>query len=135
MGSKWLGPRDWLSQFLKVFDMGSKERTAVELKTLVRCLWLSGVDDQLNAPNLCCLEEITGVCINLSRLTRADPEACSVDASGYIAVWSTENWIFVKMTFPGAQHLPRQWIHVMHQYTCWLLDEFPVFFGRFGLGP
>ena len=49
----------WLSQFLKEFDTGSKERTATELKTLVRCLWLSGVHDQLNGPNFCCLEEIT----------------------------------------------------------------------------
>ena len=40
----------WLSHFLKEFDIGSKERTAIELKTLVRCLWLSGVHDQLNAP-------------------------------------------------------------------------------------
>ena len=31
----------------------------MELQTLVRCLWLSGVHDQLNPPNLCCLEEIT----------------------------------------------------------------------------
>ena len=31
----------------------------MELKTLVRCLWLSGVYDQLKGPNLCCLEEIT----------------------------------------------------------------------------
>ena len=38
--------------------MGSKERTATELKTLVRGLWLSGVYDQLNARNLCCLEEV-----------------------------------------------------------------------------
>ena len=49
----------WLPQFLKEFDIGSKERTAIELKTFVRCLWLSGVYDQLNGPNLCCLEEIT----------------------------------------------------------------------------
>ena len=42
---------------LEGVDIGSKERTAIELKTLVRCLWLSGVHDQLNAPNLCCLEE------------------------------------------------------------------------------
>ena len=28
------------------------------MQTLVRCLWLSGVYDQLNAPNLCCLEEV-----------------------------------------------------------------------------
>ena len=41
-------PMAWRSQFLKEFDIGSKERTAIELKTLVRCLWLSGVDDQLN---------------------------------------------------------------------------------------
>ena len=52
-------PMAWLSQFLKEFDTGSKERTAVELKTLARCLWLSNVYDQLNGPNLCCLEEIT----------------------------------------------------------------------------
>ena len=45
--------------------MGSKEKTAIELKTLVRCLWLSGVYDQHNAPN--------PVCVNLSRLTRAEP--------------------------------------------------------------
>ena len=30
----------------------------MELKTLVRCLWLSGVYGRLNAPNLCCFEEI-----------------------------------------------------------------------------
>ena len=29
------------------------------MKTLVRCLRLSGVYDHLNGPNLCCLEEIT----------------------------------------------------------------------------
>ena len=34
----------------------------------------------------------------------------NISTSGSIAVWSTENWIFVEMTFPGAQHLARQWI-------------------------
>ena len=57
--SQWVGPMAWLSQILKEFDTGSKERTAIELEALVRCLWLSGVYDQLNGPNLCCLEEIT----------------------------------------------------------------------------
>ena len=49
-----LGPQ----QFLKEFDIGSKERTAMELKTLVRCLLLSGGHDHLNAANLYCLEEV-----------------------------------------------------------------------------
>ena len=30
----------------------------MELKTMVRGLWLSGAYDQLNAPNLCCPEEV-----------------------------------------------------------------------------
>ena len=69
-GRNGLDPMTWLSHFLKEFDRGSKERTAVELKTLVRCLWLSGVYDQFNAPNFCCLEEITRrVCINLRELS------------------------------------------------------------------
>ena len=36
-------PTIWLSQFLKEFDIGSKERIAIDLRTLVRCLCLSGV--------------------------------------------------------------------------------------------
>ena len=51
-------PMAWLSQFLKEFGIRPKERTAKELKTLVRCLRMSGVYDQLNGPNLFCLEEI-----------------------------------------------------------------------------
>ena len=35
------------------------------------------------------------------------------------------NWILREMTLPRAQHLVRQWIHVMLQYT-WLLDDFPT---------
>ena len=76
-------PMIWLSQFLKEFDIGSKERTAIELKTLVRGLWLSGVDDQLNAPNLCCLEEVARrVCLLV--------EAYESGAHG------TPNWSSVK---------------------------------------
>ena len=56
----------WLSQFLKGFDIGSKERTAIELKTLVRCLWLSGVYDQRNA------QMSPEVYVNSSRLPRAE---------------------------------------------------------------
>ena len=56
-------PMAWLSQFLKVCDIGSKERTAIELKILVRCLWLSVVYGQLNGPNLC---------VNLLRLMRVE---------------------------------------------------------------
>ena len=42
-----------------------------------------------------------------------------------VAVRGTVRWILREMIFPGAQHLARQWIHVMLQYT-WLLDEFPT---------
>ena len=48
----------WLSPFSMEFEKRPKERTAIEMKTLVRGLWLSGVYDQLNAPNLCCLKDI-----------------------------------------------------------------------------
>ena len=51
-------PMLWLSQFLKEYDIGPKERTAIEMKTLVRSLWLSGVYDQLNAPSCAALEEL-----------------------------------------------------------------------------
>ena len=51
-------PTTWLSQSLKEINIGSKGRTARKLKTLVQCLRLSVVCDQLNAPNLRCLKEI-----------------------------------------------------------------------------
>ena len=37
-GRNGMEPMIWLSEFLKEFDKGSKERTAIELKTLVRGL-------------------------------------------------------------------------------------------------
>ena len=49
------------------------------------------------------------------------------------AVRSTVHWILQEMTFPGVQHLVRQWMHVMLQYT-WHLDKFPIFLRRRGLG-
>ena len=59
----------WLSHLLKEFDRGSKKRTAIQLKTLVQCMLLHVVCDQLNDPKLHWLEEIVGVCVNLARLT------------------------------------------------------------------
>ena len=50
-------PMTWLSHVLKEFDTGSKERTAIELRTLVQRVRLSVVGDQLNVPKLHCLEE------------------------------------------------------------------------------
>ena len=49
----------WLSGFLRQFDIGERERTAIELRTLVRCVWLAGTYDQLNGPSLACIEEVS----------------------------------------------------------------------------
>ena len=76
-------PVIWLSQFFKEVDIGSKERTAMELKTLVRCLWLSGVYDQLNAPNLCCLEEVAR-------------RVCQLDEAYESGAHGKPNWASVK---------------------------------------
>ena len=48
----------WLSHLLKEFDRCSKERTAMQLKTLVQCMLLPVVFDQLSDPKLHWLEEI-----------------------------------------------------------------------------
>ena len=50
-------PMTWLSHFVKELDISSKETTATEQKTLVQCVRLSVVCDQLNVPKLHCLEE------------------------------------------------------------------------------
>ena len=69
-GPTGLEPVTWLSQLLKEFDMGSKERTARALKILVQCVRLSVVCDQLNDAKLHCLEEFDwGVCVTLPTLT------------------------------------------------------------------
>ena len=48
----------WLSNFFKEFAIGNKERTATEMRVLVRAIWLSGVYDQVNGPALACIEEL-----------------------------------------------------------------------------
>ena len=60
-------PVTWLSHFLKEFDIGSKERTATELKALLQCVRLSVVCDQLNVPKLHCLEEFWSACVSTCR--------------------------------------------------------------------
>ena len=62
-------PLAWLSSFSKEHDIGSQERTAIEMTTLCRCIWLSGTYDCLNGPSLACIEEIVR---RLSQLTEAN---------------------------------------------------------------
>ncbi len=52
-------PMRWLAAFLKEFDIAAKERTAIELRTLCRALWLNGVYDQCNTPALASMEELS----------------------------------------------------------------------------
>ena len=71
-----------LSQFWKEFDTDPKERTAMELKTLVRGLWLSGVHDQLN----------TQTCAVPRRVAR---RACQL-VKDYESTHGKPNWSSVK---------------------------------------
>ena len=48
----------WPSQSLKELNITSKSRAARKLKTLVQCVRLPVVCDQLNIPKLHCLDEI-----------------------------------------------------------------------------
>ena len=58
----------WLQGFLKEYDISAHERTAIELKCLVRAIYMSGVYDQLNSPALASVEEL---CRRVSQLTEA----------------------------------------------------------------
>ena len=59
-------PMLWLNTFLNEFGVNTRERTAIELRTLVRAVWLSGVYDCLNGPSLACVEElIRRICQNV----------------------------------------------------------------------
>ena len=72
----------WLSAFLKEMYISAKERTAIELRVLVHCVWIAGVYDQVNLGSLACMEEI---CRRISQLV----EAYSVDPN-------RPNWTAVK---------------------------------------
>ena len=61
-------PTIWLSQFLKNYDISTKERTLV--RTLVQ--WLSGVFDQLNSPFMSCCEELARRICQLIEGSRAE---------------------------------------------------------------
>ena len=49
----------WLNSFLKEFEIGAKERTAIELRCLIRAIHIGGVYDQLNSPSLASVEELS----------------------------------------------------------------------------
>ena len=61
-GQNLSDPMTWLSQLLKEFDRGSEERTSLQLQTLVQCMRLSVVCDQLNVPELTLSRKLFGVC-------------------------------------------------------------------------
>ena len=74
----------WLSAFLKEFDIGNRERTAIELRTLCRVLWLNGTYDQCNGPALASIEEVS------RRISQLIEAYASAGAS------KTPNWSGVK---------------------------------------
>ena len=63
-----MDPMVWLSNFLRDMAINIKERTAIELRTLVRAVWLFGTYDQVNGPSLAGVEEL---CRRICQLVEA----------------------------------------------------------------
>ncbi len=61
-------PLVWLETFFNKFGISEDERTGIELKALVKSIWLSGCYDQLNSLSLACIEEL---CRRASQLIEA----------------------------------------------------------------
>ena len=49
-------PKRWLSEWMRVRQIGETDRVAFEMRTLVDCLYTAGSYDQLNVPSLASME-------------------------------------------------------------------------------